>query len=57
MIEWLLWLLYSLVPAGVTILAALDLKIMTVLYFVAVAVALVFWYIRDRIRAKHPDTI
>jgi len=57
MIEWLLWLLYSLVPAGVTILAALDLKIMTVLYFVAVAVALVFWYIRDRIRAKHLDTI
>ncbi len=57
MIEWLLWLLYSLVPAGVTILAELDLETMVILYFVAVAVALVFWYIRDRIRAKQPDII
>ncbi|MCK5833018.1 hypothetical protein KAH81_05025 [bacterium] len=57
MFEWLVWLLFSLLPAIFTIIGDLELQVMVVLYFIAVAGAVIFWRVRDRMRAKRPDTI
>ncbi len=52
MIEWLAWFIYSLIPAIITVAAHLSMQTMTILYFVAVAVAMIFWDIRDKRRAR-----
>jgi len=57
MIEWLIWFVYALIPAIITIAADLELRTLTILYFIAVLGAMIFWYIRDRVRAKKPDAI
>jgi len=56
MIEWLAWFIYSLIPAIITVAAHLSMQTMTILYFVAVAVAMIFWTIRDKRRARASES-
>ena len=57
MVELLLWFIYSLIPALITLAAGLSVKTMAALYFVAVAVALIIWGIREHARARKPEEV
>jgi len=57
MLEWFVWFLYSLIPFIITIAAHLSLQTMTILYFVEVAIAVIFWYLRTKAREHKSETV
>jgi nicotinamide riboside transporter PnuC len=57
MIAWILWFIYALIPAAITIVADLSMQTMTILYFAFIFVAVVAMGIWEKARKKSPDEV
>ncbi len=57
MLAWLLWFIFALIPAILTIAANLSMQTMTILYFVFVIAACIVMGVKEKIRKNAPDQI
>lgn len=57
MIAWILWFIYALIPAVITIVAGLSMQTMTILYFAFIFAAVIGMGIWEKTRKKAPDEV
>ncbi len=50
--SWIFWLIYSLIPFVLTLVFDLARQTMVYLYFLAVFVAMVLWWVYEKTRPK-----
>jgi len=50
--SWIFWLIYAFIPAIVTYLCDFHRETMVILYFIAILVACILWWLCEKTRTK-----
>ncbi|RKZ35019.1 hypothetical protein DRQ33_00830 [bacterium] len=50
--SWIFWIIYALVPVILTVIFDWHRETMVYLYFLAILVAIVIWWLNEKVRPK-----